>query len=229
MSGPGFAVIDFETTGLIPGRHDRVIEVAVVHVDPSGAITGQWETLINPARDLGRQHIHHIAAADIIDAPTFAQIAPKLVELLDGRVVVAHNATFDARFLLAEFDRIGYWGTVETLCTMQLAREFIPGAGRSLKDCCDAYGIELENAHRASADALAAAQLLGAYLLEKPMWDGWGEKLSSAKSLPALPESGPSWKPRSTTGARSTSFLPESRRRSQSSAVLLSTWTTSHF
>ena len=41
MAGPGFAVIDFETTGLFPSRHDRVVEVAVVHVDPTGEITGQ--------------------------------------------------------------------------------------------------------------------------------------------------------------------------------------------
>jgi DNA polymerase-3 subunit epsilon len=37
---PGFAVIEIETTGLFPGGHDRVIEVAVVHVDPHGRISG---------------------------------------------------------------------------------------------------------------------------------------------------------------------------------------------
>ena len=65
MPGPGFAVIDFETTGLSPAKHDRVIEVAVVHVDENGRVEGQWETLINPGRDLGRQDIHRIRASDI--------------------------------------------------------------------------------------------------------------------------------------------------------------------
>ena len=41
MPGPGFAVIDFETTGLSPAKHDRVIEVAVVHVDENGRVEGQ--------------------------------------------------------------------------------------------------------------------------------------------------------------------------------------------
>lgn len=90
MPGPSFAVIDFETTGLFPGEHDRVIEVAVVHSDPHGTITGRWETLINPGRDLGPQRLHQIRAADVMKAPFFVQIAGQLLELLRGRVLVAH-------------------------------------------------------------------------------------------------------------------------------------------
>ena len=177
MPGPGYAVVDVETTGLNAEGGDRIVEIAVVHVSLDGTVTGRWETLLNPGRDLGPQRIHHIRAADILDAPTFAEIAPKLVELLSGRVFVAHNASFDRRFVVAELERIGYnlWSGIEMLCTMQLAREFLPGAGRALADCCDAYGIELENAHRASVDALATAQLLEAYILQTPMWEGWSE------------------------------------------------------
>ncbi len=50
----GYAVVDLETTGIHPGRHERIVEVAVVHVSPRGVITGTWETLVNPRRDLGR-------------------------------------------------------------------------------------------------------------------------------------------------------------------------------
>jgi DNA polymerase-3 subunit epsilon len=177
MAGPGYAVVDVETTGLNAGGGDRIVEIAIVHVSLDGTVTGRWETLVNPGRDLGPQRIHHIRAVDVLDAPTFAEIAPKLVELLSGRVFVAHNASFDSRFLLAELERIGYhlWSGIETLCTMRLAREFIPGAGRALADCCDAFGIELENAHRASVDALATAKLLEAYILQTPMWQGWSQ------------------------------------------------------
>ncbi|WP_168625668.1 exonuclease domain-containing protein [Cryobacterium sp. BB307] len=166
MPGPGFAVIDFETTGLFPSGHDRAIEVAVVHTNENGVIEGQWETLINPGRDLGRQDIHCIRAADIVSAPAFAQIAPDLVELLDGRVIVAHNASFDTRFLVAELERTEAWVNpgLPSLCTMQLARDFLPGAGRALSDCCAAFDIELVGAHRAVVDALATARLLSAYI-----------------------------------------------------------------
>jgi DNA polymerase-3 subunit epsilon len=130
QSAGGFAVLDFETTGLFPGGHDRVIELAVVHVSPDGTIQGEWDTLVNPRRDLGKPSIHHIKAADILDAPTFEQIAPQLVELLSGRVLVAHNARFDSGFLDAEFTRIGYGSEVPVavLCTMKLAADILPGA-----------------------------------------------------------------------------------------------------
>ena len=182
MAGPGFAVIDFETTGLFPGGSDRAIEVAVVHTNEHGLIEGQWETLINPGRDLGRQDIHGIRAADVIAAPAFAQIAPELIELLEGRVVVAHNASFDTRFLVSELERVADWVNPElpSLCTMQLARDFLPGAGRALSDCCAAYDIELVGAHRAVVDAVATAKLLGAYIQQSGEREFWWAYFDSA-------------------------------------------------
>ncbi len=166
MSGPGFAVIDLETTGLSPGAHERIVEIAVVHTDENGTITGEWETLVNPQRHVGAEHIHGIRAVDLIDAPSFADIADDIVDLLGGRVIVAHNARFDRGFLAAEFGRtpLALPDDAPTLCTMQLARELIPGAGRSLADCCAAFDIPIENAHRALVDAHATAELLGGYI-----------------------------------------------------------------
>jgi DNA polymerase-3 subunit epsilon len=192
MPGPGFAVIDFETTGLFPGGHDRIVEVAVVHVSRDGAVTGRWDTLVNPERDLGAQHIHGIRAADVLDAPTFVQIMPGLVKLLDQRVIVAHNASFDTRFLLAELARANYVANVPivSLCTMRLARELLPGAGRSLADCCSAFDIELDGAHRASVDAFATAQLLDAYIASAGNPEYWNHFIDDGMAHPwaaALP------------------------------------------
>ena len=188
-SGKGYAVIDFETTGLFSKSSHRVIEVAVVHVDERGRITGRWDTLINPGRDLGRQDIHRIRAADVMQAPTFEQIAPQLIELISGRVLVAHNARFDTGFLLAELERLDYQAELklEALCTMQLAREFLPGSGRKLSDCCAAYDIPLVDAHRALADAVATAKLLGAYIAEAPDAPGWARSVADAAVLPWPP------------------------------------------
>ena len=171
---PGFAVIDLETTGLNPHTHDRVVELAIVHVDDYGNTTERWETLINPGRDLGPQSIHGIRAADVLDAPAFTEVVGDVIELLQDRVLVAHNASFDSRFLYSEFEHAGLpvWQQPDWLCTMQLARQCIPGAGRSLADCCAAYDIELVGAHRACVDALATAQLLSAYMstIEQEFW-----------------------------------------------------------
>jgi DNA polymerase-3 subunit epsilon len=192
MPGPGFAVIDLETTGLFPGGHDRIVELAVVHVDDHGLITGQWETLLNPGRDLGPQQVHGIRATDILEAPTFAEVVPQLVELLDGRVPVAHNARFDAGFLFAELEAAGVelWQRPEFLCTMLLARDYLPGSGRALADCCDAFDIPLEGAHRASVDALATASLLSAYMASDPEAALWFEALQRAAAFgwPPVPQ-----------------------------------------
>lgn len=189
MSGPGFAVIDLETTGLSPGAHERIVEIAVVHTDENGMITGEWETLVNPQRHVGAEHIHGIRAVDLIDAPTFADISGDLVELLAGRVLVAHNARFDRGFLAAEFSRTPHPMPDEapTLCTMQLARDIIPGAGRSLADCCAAFDISLENAHRALVDAHATAELLGGYIASSDR-EFWYAHIDRALSVgwPAL-------------------------------------------
>lgn len=200
MSGPGFAIVDVETTGLFPGGHDRVIEIAVVHADDSGEITGHWETLLNPGRDLGAQRVHGIKSAEILDAPTIDEIAGDVVALLDGRVPVAHNASFDSRFVTSELARAGITldPNAEFLCTMQLARTLLPGAGRSLADCCAASGVEMENAHRALDDALAATALLKSYIALGPR-DFWLDHIGRAldRRWPPMPSRFDRWMPRS--------------------------------
>lgn len=183
-AAPGFAVIDFETTGLRPEGSDRAIEVAVVVTDETGHAVDRHDTLIHVDRDLGAQRIHRISAADLIDAPTFAEVAPTLTDLLRGHVIVAHNAAFDTRFLCAEYGRLGFEVPThyqDAVCTMRLANWFHLGA-RSLAECCDVFDISLEGAHRASADAWATAQLLEAYIASSPMAFSafWQEHLESA-------------------------------------------------
>ena len=100
-----FACFDFETTGFSPKR-DRVIEVAVVTVT-HGTVGSSWTSLINPGDDveLGATHIHGIKRDWIRSAPSFAEIAGTLFSLLDGKVLVAHNANFDLGFLRSEMSR----------------------------------------------------------------------------------------------------------------------------
>lgn len=207
VAGRGFAVIDFETTGLLPEYHHRAVEVAVVHLDPDGIVTGHWDTLINPRRDLGPQRIHGIAAKDILGAPIFEEVAAQLIELLSGRVIVAHNASFDLRFLDAELDRLDYWrgDPWVSACTMLLARRHL-GGGLSLADCCDAFGIPLDGAHRASVDALATARLLEAFLASSPGSE-WSEMLAAAPVLPELKAPRAQWLARGSSVATAVSFL----------------------
>lgn len=196
----GFAVISVETTGLFPGAADRVVELAVVQLSDHGRFEGQWETLVNPGRDLGSAEFHRIRGDDVVHAPSFTEIAPQLLHLLRGRVVVAHNASFDLRLLTAELHRAGLTMPAEIvgLCTMQLARDFLPGAGRSLADCCAALDIDLDGAHRAAVDARATAKLLAAYIEAADAPEFWAAHLAAAADLPwpAAPLVPVEWYPR---------------------------------
>lgn len=210
-----FAVVDFETTGILPSYHHRVVEIGVTHVDDGGTITGRWETLINPERDLGPQHIHGIRAADILDAPTFADVAPEFAGLLQGRVFAAHNASFDLRFLRAEFERAGYWFVEGTpsVCTMTLGSNFGLGGACSLARACSTYEITHEGAHSAGADSHATAQLLGTYTRQSTIWPGWPDYwggLAAAARVYPYPSGnsrGTLWRPRPAASAQPMTFL----------------------
>lgn len=159
------AVIDVETTGLNPYRHDRIVELAALLISSDGTILREFVSLVNPERDIGPTRIHGLTTKDIIFAPTFKEIAGLLLEVIDGCVAVAgHNVRFDCSFLSAEFDRIGYpLPEIPTVCTMQLA------GGGSLSCNCSDYRIDFEgDMHSARNDAKATARLLSALINDAP-------------------------------------------------------------
>ncbi|MEV0289979.1 exonuclease domain-containing protein [Kribbella sp. NPDC050820] len=187
-----YAVIDTETTGLLPTYRHRVIEIAVVLLDARGQVEHEWVTLLNPQRDLGPQHIHGILTADVLAAPEFGDVARELGGLLAGRMVVGHNVEFDLGFLRAEFGRLGVAVpliTERSMCTMALAGYLYPGAKRTLGACCAAAGISIEGWHSALADTRATAELFGRYLQAFPSPPPWQWAFEEIRRLPwpALP------------------------------------------
>jgi len=164
LPGP-IAIIDVETTGLFPLRHDRVVEVAAIVIEGDGRVLREFVTLVNPARDIGPSSIHGLTAEDILHAPQFGEIAGLLVDTLQGTVAIAgHNVRFDQQFIESEFSRIDSpIPQCFTICTMQLA-----GGGR-LSECCGDYGLPLSGeAHHALSDARATARLLSILLPDQP-------------------------------------------------------------
>lgn len=162
---PRFAVIDVETTGLSAGQH-RIIELAVVTTDPWGRVLDEWVTRVNPQGPVGATHIHGITAADVADAPAFADIVSPLNQRLAGAAIAAHHARFDLAFVRAEYDRAGWdLPQVPALCTLKASEHHLPHLERRrLADCCWAVGTPLTGAHSALGDARATAALLAAYM-----------------------------------------------------------------
>lgn len=182
----GYTVIDVETTGLSPERHDRIVEIGVVYVSDDGQIQDRWSTLVNPGRDVGPTRIHGITATDVLHAPTFEDLAPYVVRAVAGRTIVAHNAPFDLRFLTHELQRAGLGSTPrpDAVCTMQWSTAYLDAPSRRLIDCCTASGITLDKAHSALADATATAELLGHYLRLAGPTPPWTEALLASRRHP---------------------------------------------
>lgn len=149
-----FAVIDVETTGVL--NADRIVEVAVVTLDRYGRVIDEWDTLVDPQRDVGPVHLHGITASMVSAAPTFDGIAAALAERVYGSVLVSHNTPFDFRMLSNEFDRLGaQLHPGDGVCTLRLS-------GAKLMDACRRHSVTLHHEHRALADARACASLLQA-------------------------------------------------------------------
>jgi DNA polymerase-3 subunit epsilon len=152
-----YIVIDTETTGLF--KKDRIVEIACVAFK-NGKMLEEWSTLINPNRDVGPTHIHKITPSMVSIAPTFSEISNDLLRLLNGRVVVCHNASFDVRMLRQEFERIAVnvdFGN--PFCTMVAARQTLPSGLDALSEACKELGIQIEGVHSALGDARMAMAL----------------------------------------------------------------------
>lgn len=157
----GYAVVDVETTGLFPGGSDRIIEIAVIRLDAHGKFLSEYSTLVNPLRDIGATHIHGITSSDVLNAPTFNEIIGDVINHMNGAALVAHNVSFDRRFLRSEFERLNYGiPDIPCFCTMQLSKYADQGIpSRRLDVLCDYFGIDPGDAHTAYSDAKATVQL----------------------------------------------------------------------
>ena len=169
-----FLALDFETTGL-DHRRDRVVEIGALRFSRRAASPGarpSWMeeaalvALVDPdmAMPSGAFAIHGISDADLAGAPPFSALAPALLSLCGGAVIVAHNAPFDISFLRSELDRAGMDAPANpVLDTRLLAKAAFPRAGSYRLDSLVALlGLDRGCAHRALDDARACMGLLAA-------------------------------------------------------------------
>ena len=155
-----FCVVDVETTGLQPGA-DRVLEIAVVRCDSAGSPVDEWHTLVQPQRPVDGEWVHGISDAMVADAPRFDEVAHRLLESLDGALLVAHNAAFDRRFVEEELARAGHAVSLPYLCTMHMRRHVGMPAPvmHRLSWACWQAATPIGQAHAAISDARAVASL----------------------------------------------------------------------
>jgi DNA polymerase-3 subunit epsilon len=149
-----FAVVDVETTGLSPAYGHRVCEVACLRVR-GGEVLDGFEALVNPRRAVspGAFAVNGITREMLRGAPSFAEIAPALLDVTAEAVLVAHNAPFDLGFLAAEWE-IARLPLPEhhAIDTLTLARRTYRFPRNSLVAVAAALGVPVSAAHRAMGD-----------------------------------------------------------------------------
>jgi DNA polymerase-3 subunit epsilon len=154
MFDPRVVFLDLETTGASADR-DRITEIGLLEV-VDGKLVGEWSTLVDPGHAIPAviTSLTGITNEMVAAAPTFGEIGPGLLERLEGRLLVAHNARFDYAFLRAEFRRIGIRFRARVLCTVRLSRALFPEhRHHNLDSVMERFGLSCAARHRALGDA----------------------------------------------------------------------------
>jgi DNA polymerase III subunit epsilon len=156
-----FVALDTETNGY-GGDLCEMTEVGAVLVG-GGELHETFDSLVQVERPLSRgiQRFTGITQGMVDGAPPPEEVLAELADLLEGRVLIAHNARFDVRVLRQAFERAGLdWPKPPALCTVQLARRFAPLARkRGLAPLAGSLGIQVDEVHRALPDALTCARV----------------------------------------------------------------------
>ncbi|MCA9941057.1 MAG: WYL domain-containing protein [Anaerolineales bacterium] len=166
LSDIPLVVLDTETTGLRPELGHRVVEVAAVRLENWQKVE-EVSQLINPERPMDPEasKVNGIRDEDLLGQPVFGLLQPRLMEIMDGALLVAHNAAFDAGFLGMEFYIAGIHASPATLpnpwlCTLQLARRHFFFGRNNLGHIASKLGVRVGRAHRALSDVYTTAAVL---------------------------------------------------------------------
>lgn len=157
-----FAFLDVETTGLKPERGHRICEIAIVRT--VGRVeTRRFSSLVNPGRRIGAgaQAVNGITDSMVADAPRFHELLEEVLPMLDGAVVVAHNAPFDLGFVNHEL-RLAWQAPLRNpvVDTLTIARRAYRFPSNSLEALTHRLGLPHPQQHRALGDVLAVQNLL---------------------------------------------------------------------
>ena len=160
-------VLDFETTGLSPDLGERPIEVGAVLVE-AGRIIDRFQSLMNPGKRINSfiEGYTGISNAMVHKAPPCAEVMAELAQFIQAHNLVAHNASFDQKFLDAEFGRIDCRRQGDFACSMLISRRIYPDAPNHQLGTLVGYKRLKSDGifHRALADAEMAAHLWVALL-----------------------------------------------------------------
>ena len=155
-------VLDFETTGLSPNQGDRAIEIGAVRIE-RGRVTDRFQELMNPGFRISGfiEDYTGITNAQLASAPPCEEVMERFADFIADDNLVAHNASFDARFLDAELQRLSRSHAGSFACSMLVARRLYQQApNHKLGTLVEYKNIPTDGVfHRALADTEMTVKL----------------------------------------------------------------------
>lgn len=155
-------VLDFETTGLSPTQGDRAIEIGAVLLE-EGKVVDRFQQLMNPGFRVSSfiESYTGITNQMLKAAPSCSEVMDQFADFIQGHNLVAHNASFDKRFLDAELEQIQRTYAGDFSCSMLIARRLYQEApNHKLGGLVDYKNIPHDGVfHRALADSEMTAKL----------------------------------------------------------------------
>lgn len=182
--------IDIETTGLDP-RKDAVLSIGYVPVDGETIVfSGARHRILAAEAEVGQSAVFHgITDDQVADGVPVADAVAEALAALAGRVMLAHFAMIETRFLSRICEQLyGAPLVVPVIDTLVLHDRLInrgfddeAKAGQlRLWNARQRYGLPRYPAHGALTDALACAELYLGHLAE--VSEGHSQTLKSLKS-----------------------------------------------
>ena len=155
-------ILDTETTGLSIKDDHRIIEIACIETKNLIPTNNVFYKLINPEREISEdaKKIHGYTNERLKEEPKFKDIAKDLIEFIENKKLVIHNAPFDIGFLNNELRNSNKktLNVKEVEDTLSLARSKYPASSNSLDNLCKRFNIDLSK--RTKHNALLDCELL---------------------------------------------------------------------
>ncbi len=139
-------VFDTETTGFDPASGDRIVEIGALELINHVPTGEKYHQYINPQRDMPQSafDVHGLSEEFLSDKPLFTDIADAFLEFAGDAPLIAHNASFDMKFMNAELIGSGRepFALGRAIDTLLIARKKYPGAPASLDALCKRFGVD---------------------------------------------------------------------------------------
>ncbi|MCD8501745.1 MAG: DEAD/DEAH box helicase [Bacillaceae bacterium] len=164
-----YVVVDVETTGNSPKNGDKIIQIGLVVIE-EGKIVDRFSSFVQYDDELSPfiENLTGIQKHQLLDAPSFCEIAPTLMNFFHEAIFVAHNVMFDLTFIQSELEECGYnHFSGPVIDTVELSRLLLPTEeSYKLNQLAMKLKIDHERPHQADSDAEVTAELL-IFLLNK--------------------------------------------------------------